>query len=52
MRRTIWPRVTSGETLAHWEAERLDAEEEISAIIDDNYSKVDCARHMIWSEAL
>jgi hypothetical protein len=45
-------RITSGETLSYWENKRSDAEEEIAAIIDDNYSKIDCARHMIWSEAL
>lgn len=45
-------RITSGETLAYWEQKRTEAEEEISAIIDDNYSKIDCARHMIWSEGL
>lgn len=33
-------RITSGETLSYWEEKRTDAEEEISAIIDDNFRKV------------
>lgn len=45
-------RRTSGETLSYWEGVRRDSEDEICAIIDDNFSQIDCARHMIASEAL
>jgi hypothetical protein len=44
-------RITSGDSLAHWESQFESAKEEIEEIIAD-LGAIECARHIIFSPAL